>query len=288
MKVSVVVPYYNAAETLHAQLDALSRQRWTEPWEVVLSDNGSRDNSTAIASSYADRLTNWKIIDSSKVKGPAHARNAGADAAQGESVLFCDADDEVAPGWLAAMGDALRRHDFVTCRFESHKLNEPWAVNTKTCPQESGLQTYDYPPYLPHAASAGIGIKRSIHLAIGGFDESMPMLEDTDYCWRVQLRGTRLHFVGDALIHYRYRNTVSKMMRQARLWGEYNVYIYKKYRPLGMPALSKKTGITKAYQLFRKAPGSFANKQARLRWYWDFSWLWGRTIGSVKYGVFAL
>ena len=288
MKVSVVIPCYNAADTLHFQLDALTKQRWPEPWEVILSDNGSTDVSRSIAHQYADRLPNFQIIDSSEVQGPAHARNKGAQVAHGESLLFCDADDEVAPGWLAAMGEALKGNDFVTCRFEAVKLSTPWAVKARMCPQENGIQTYDYPPFLPHAASAGIGIKRRLHEAVGGFDETMPMLEDTDYCWRVQLRGVQLVFVHDALIHYRLRSSIRKMFRQARLWGEYNVFLYKKYRFLGMQNISKKTGLRNTWRLLKRMPHCMADPQKRLGWLWQFTWQYGRAVGSVKYGVFAL
>lgn len=288
MKVSVVIPCYNAADTLHVQLEALAKQRWSHPWEVILSDNGSTDESRSIAQQYADRLPNLQIVDSSDVQGPAYARNKGASMAKGESLLFCDADDEVAPGWVAAMGDALQHHDFVTSRFESVRLSESWAVKARMCPQESGVQTYDYPPFLPHAASAGIGIKRSIHEAVGGFDETMPMLEDTDYCWRVQLRDIELVFVPDALVHYRLRGSTRKMFRQSRLWGEYNVFLYKKYRPLGMPNLSKKTGVRKTWRLLKRMPSCIADPQKRLGWLWDFAWQYGRAIGSLKYRVFAL
>lgn len=288
MKVSVIIPCYNAADTLHIQLEAFVKQQWNEPWEIIISDNGSTDATRLIAGKYADVLPHLQIIDSSKVRGPAHARNKGAQAACGESLLFCDADDEVAEGWLAEMGNALENHNFVTCRFEPLKLSSTWALKTRMCPQENGVQTYDYPPFLPHAASAGIGIKRWIHEKVGGFDETMPMLEDTDYCWRVQLSGNKLVFVKNALIHYRMRGSIHTMLRQARLWGEYNVFLYKKYRSLGMQQLSKKAGIKKTWRLLKRLPFYIATQDKRLKWLWEFAWQYGRAVGSVKHRVFAL
>lgn len=288
MNLSVIIPCYNAADTLGVQLEALSKESFSQPWEVILSDNGSTDASASIAQAYAHRLPSFKIIDSSAVKGPAHARNAGAKAAQGESLLFCDADDAVAPGWLSSMGAALKVHDFVTCRFEAKKLSTPLAVRARQCPQETGVQSYDYPPYLPHAASASIGIKRKIHEAIGGFDEKMPMLEDTDYCWRIQLAGTDLHFVEEAMIHYRLRGSLRKILRQSMYWGEYNVYLYRKFRPLGMPRLSLKVGFKKTWRLVRRMPDSLWDSDRRLRWLWQIAWQVGRLQGCLKYRVFAL
>lgn len=288
MNVSVIIPCYNAADTLAVQLNALAGQQWSGPWEVILSDNGSTDDSRLIAEEYIHRLPDLKIIDASEIKGPAHARNKGAEAASGESLLFCDADDEVAPGWVAAMGAALEEHDFVACRMESLKLSDPWAVKARKCPQQEGIESYRYPPFLPHAGGGGMGIKRSIFFASGGFDEGLPMLEDTDFCWRVQLAGTPLVFVPDALIHIRLRSSTRTMFRQAKLWGEYNVYLYKKFRPLGMPGLSKKEGMLKIYRLLRRLPRVIRNSEERLKWKRQFVWQYGRVIGSIKYGVFGL
>jgi len=238
IKLSVIIPCYNAAKTISVQLEALANQQWSEPWEVIVADNGSTDESVNIVERYKQRLPNLRGIDASAKRGPAHASNVGARAAKGELLVFCDADDEVAPGWLAAISEALSKHDFVASRLEHKKLNQSWKTKNRGVVQQDGLQTYSYPPYLPHASASGLGVKRSIHEAIGGFDENMIVLQDPDYCWRIQLAGTELHFVKDAVVHYRHRHTFSEMYRQSRLWGEYNVYIYKKYRRLGMPKLS--------------------------------------------------
>ena len=130
----------------------------------------------------------------------------GAAAAGGDAFLFCDADDEVAPGWLAALGRALAVHEFVACRYDNEKLNPAWVQRTHLNPQREGLTAYDYPPFLPHAGGGGLGVRRTVHEAVGGFDESLPALEDTDYCWRIQLAGHGFHFAPDAVVNIRHRH----------------------------------------------------------------------------------
>jgi glycosyltransferase involved in cell wall biosynthesis len=103
MKLSVVIPCLNAADTIATQLEAVANQKWSETWEVIVSDNGSTDNTLSIVKEFSDRIFNLRIVDASGRKGVAHAYNTGAKAAVGESLVFCDADDEVASGWLAAM-----------------------------------------------------------------------------------------------------------------------------------------------------------------------------------------
>ena len=287
MKLSVIIPCYNAAATLGQQLEALSKQQWDEPWEVILADNGSTDASVAVAEAFRQRLPNLRIIDVSQRKGPAYARNAGAWHTSGEAFAFCDADDEVAPGWVAAIGEALSQHDFVAGKLEYKKLNPDWVLSTRSEGQHDGLQPYTYPPYLPHASSCNLGCKRTVFEQVGGFDESMRYLEDTDFCWRVQLAGTELHFVPQAEVHYRLRDSKRELFRQAQKYGEYNVLLYKRFRAHGMPPLSWKQGA-KAWLKLLLNMRSLVRPAARPKWVRNFGWRWGRLKGSIRHRVFAL
>ncbi|MCY7392121.1 MAG: glycosyltransferase, partial [Leptolyngbyaceae cyanobacterium CAN_BIN12] len=56
MKLSVILPCYNGAETIAVQLNALVQQQWSEDWEVIVVNNGSTDNSVEIVEEYRDRL----------------------------------------------------------------------------------------------------------------------------------------------------------------------------------------------------------------------------------------
>lgn len=285
MKLSVIIPCFNAADTIAVQLEALANQNWSEPWEVIVSDNGSTDDTVAVAEQYQSKMA-LRVVDSSDRKGAAHARNVGVLAAASEAIAFCDADDEVAPGWVAAMGTALSCYDFVACRREYEKLNEPWALKYRKLSQVDGLQEYTDPPFLPHASSSTIGVKRSVHEAVGGFDETLLRLQDTDYCWRIQLAGIELHFVPDAVVHYRFRPTLKGNFHQTRLWGEYNVLLYKKYRSLGMPPISWKHGVRAWWLLLSRLP-QIHSQEGRVKWVRRFARRLGRLYGCIKYRVVA-
>ena len=229
MKLSVVIPCLNAAETIASQLQALGRQQWNEPWEVIVADNGSTDSTRAVIERNASGVPGLRIVDASDRQGAAHARNVGARHARGESLVFCDADDEVGSDWLSAIGAALCNQDFVASRMDIQKLNPAWVAERLANPQAKGLQHVAYPPYLSHAGGSGLGIKRALHDRVGGFDESLPRLEDTDYCFRVQLLGIKLNFVADAVVHVRYSFKAVSLFNQARMWAKYNELMYSRY-----------------------------------------------------------
>jgi len=285
MKLSVVIPCLNGAATIADQLEALANQQWSQPWEVIFADNGSTDESLAIARRYQERIPNLRIVDASDRRGQPYALNAGVAAAKGEAVALCDADDEVAPGWVAAMGDALSVHDFVACRIDVEKLNPPWARMRSG--QTRGIQKYRYPPYLPHAGGCSLGFKRGLHEAIGGFDESLPYLHDTDFCWRLQLAGTELHFVPEATVHVRQRHSRIGRYRQAFIWAEYSVLLHKRYQPLGMPKLSLKQGLTSWKNLLWMLTHMRSTEDVT-KCVWEVGWRLGRVRGSIKHRFLSL
>jgi glycosyltransferase involved in cell wall biosynthesis len=287
MKLSVVIPCYNAESTIEEQLDALADQHWTEPWEVVVANNRCTDNSIAIVRSYQSKIPNLRIVDASERQGQPFALNIGAEAALGEALAFCDADDVVGEGWLKAIGDALSKHDFVACRVDADKLNKEWNRNSRGNLQAIGLSRYNYPPFFSHAGGGTLGVKKNLHQIIGGFDESFPYLHDTDYCWKLQLSGVKLVFVQDAVHHIRYRETFKAIFKQSVGYAEYNVLLYKKYRHLGMPKINIDTAIDKWLNfLFRLY--KIRSKTGMARSIWQFGRQYGRLKGSIKYRIMAL
>ena len=270
-RLSVVIPCHNSAATLGAQLSALAAQVCTYSWEAIVADNGSGDGTAAIAASFSDRIPMFRVIDASARRGAAYARNAGAAAARGSSLLFCDADDEMAEGYLEAMGRALEVHDFVACRYDVAKLNTTWLAHARGGDgQGSGLAGGYCHPTLPYAGAGGLGIARRVHDGVHGFDltlQAMAGQEDTDYCIRVQLAGTPLVFVQDAVMHVRFRDTVGGVFAQARAWAESGAYVQRRYVPATAPQSASRT----IYDLARH----LAWKLVRVRSKADLAaWIW--------------
>ena len=106
------MPVLNGEEHIGDQLAALAAQTYRGEWELVVVDNGCRDRSMEIVREWAPRLPSVTIVDATARRGLNRARNAGAAAARGDFLAFCDADDVATPGWLEAMAEAAaeRRH----------------------------------------------------------------------------------------------------------------------------------------------------------------------------------
>ncbi len=287
MNLSVVIPCYNAADTIGEQLNALAGQCWSEPWEVIVVDNLSTDSLLTIAARYKTSLPNLRIVNAYDRRSRPYARNVGVRAAISEAIAFCDADDQVAPGWVAAMGSALKTFNFVACRVDTRTLNPPWVSKALgNHQQREGLQQNCYHPYLPHAGGGTLGIRRSLHESIGGFDESLLVLEDTDYCFRAQLLGHTLQFVPDAVVHIRLRTTLSGIYTQARSWAQYQEFLFKKYRPKGSRELWRwRVYLDIWIAMVKKLPGLLPSQEGRGLLMWRMGRLVGALKGSLIYGV---
>ena len=287
-RVSVIVPCLNAASTLGAQLEALCQQTWQGEIEILIADNGSTDDSRELAESYRDRLPGLCVLSATGRKGPAHAKNVAAESATGDVLLFCDADDEVAPDWICGLIPKLQTHEAAASRHETRRLNGEQARRLHGDPaQQHGLSKYTNPPFLDHAGGCGLGVQRHVFKALGGFAEEYEALEDTDLCWRLQLAGHRLVFAPEAVVHVRYPSTLSGAFRQAARYGRYNVYIYTRYRPHGMPRLPALPGLLRLGSLLLRSP-LLLSPRSRGRWIWLAGWRLGRLLGCLRYRTIAL
>lgn len=283
--VSVIIPCLNAEKTLGAQLEALAAQEFEGTWEVVIGENGSTDGTAGIVEQYLQRVPALRVADASDRSGYAHAMNVAAREARGEALLVCDADDEVAPGWLEAMAKALALHEFVACRIDIEKLNPPWVRKSHSNPQATGLQRLSYAPHAVHAGSGTFGMRRALHEALDGFDEDLPVLADTDYCIRAARMGIEMQFVPDAVVHVRYRDCISGLFRQARTWARYGVLLHKRYRETD----EQEPGSTRAYfrtwgKLLKRLP-RIRDRGALAAWLWRAGWQTGRLQGCLKQRV---
>ena len=109
-----MVPVYNVEEFLETCLDSLLAQTFTD-FEAILVDDGSTDHSAEIAHRYAERDSRFRIVTQEN-GGLSKARNTGADAANGEFLVFLDSDDALPPNAYELLVGALDEtgSDFAT------------------------------------------------------------------------------------------------------------------------------------------------------------------------------
>ena len=286
MKLSVILPCFNGAETIALQLEALANQQWDGDWEVIVSNNGSTDDSMEIVERYRDRLPNLRIVNAHTPPEPrlgvTHSYNVGIQAATGDAFAFCEADDEVTPGWVAAMAKALINYDLVAGPLDYTKLNPDWLVKAfGTGIQLKKFNVVEFIHPAPYASGCNMGMRRSTYETVGSINQAIRYVWDMEYCWRVQDAGFQLHFVPDAVAHYRLRHTLRGLFRQNRNWGEEQALLRRlNHRAIGRLAIVKDSvsvliNVLGVVTIFSKARWA--------RWAFNTGWHVGNLRGNARH-----
>jgi cellulose synthase/poly-beta-1,6-N-acetylglucosamine synthase-like glycosyltransferase len=281
--VSVVIPAFDEAPALADQLRALAVQDFDGRLEVLVADNGSTDGTPEVARRVgAEVLPGLRVLDASARPGPSAARNAGWRAATGDLVLFCDADDIVAPDWVRGMVAALEKDAVVGGRLEVERLNDPLSRAWRQPPAQTHLPRAE--GYLPFAMGSNMGIRAEVLHTLGGFDETLDRSgEEPDLCWRAQLAGSTLGFAPDAVVHYRLRRGLRSLLRQQRRWGLGSVDLYVRFRDRGMPRSSTGAALGHWARLLLATPARLPFRTHRGVWASRLAYRWGRLRGSIEH-----
>lgn len=128
--ISIIVPVYNAAQYLPKCIESILAQTYTH-FELLLLDDGSKDNSLEICNSYAKQDIRIKVFSHSNM-GVSATRNRGIEIAQGEYISFVDSDDWVKNNYLETLYATLRNDlgmGLVIAAFDRCSNNEIIPIN---------------------------------------------------------------------------------------------------------------------------------------------------------------
>ncbi|MEK9152114.1 MAG: glycosyltransferase [Patescibacteria group bacterium] len=171
---TIVIPTYNEAEYLPLLLRSLEMQTFRD-FEVVVADNHSTDLTREIAREHGCRIVDGGM--------PAGGRNRGAEAANGEAILFLDADVILPDPWFLQMtvAEFARRNlGVATCGVKPISSRNV----DKVIHEVFNYFMWVTRAMAPHAPGFCIFARRDVHRAIGGFDEAITLAEDHDYAER--------------------------------------------------------------------------------------------------------
>jgi GT2 family glycosyltransferase len=222
--VDVIVPVYNAQETIVDCLGSLVKQDYPpERFTVIVCDDGSTDATPGLIARFPVVLLRQGNA------GPAAARNAALRAAKGEIVLFLDADCVVEKDWIrshvAAHEDAGRRGRRPGCVGGSIRPDLRGARFIEICDYYS---SWYYPPrsaqdraeyeYLP---TTNLSMRRALLAEVGGLDESLRSGEDIALGMRLRERGAAIIKVPGIACYHRGRRTFTDYLRHHYHWGTF-------------------------------------------------------------------
>lgn len=220
--VSVVIPCFNAARTIGAQLEALSSQQDAPSFEVLLVDNRSTDDLHAAVAPFtgSDRFL-LRLLDASEHQGASYARNVGIREASADRIMFCDADDIVGAWWIRNGLEAFDRTPLWTgaVLLLTDEVFEQGLESVRDALGESPHRPQvedSQKGAFPVLTGGNFGATRDALLAVGGFDQSLPTQgEDNDFGFRARRLGFRVESASGVKIGYRGRWDPSTRARLA-------------------------------------------------------------------------
>jgi len=217
IRLSVVIPAYNAAATLPATLAALARQTIpADTFEIIVVDDGSRDDTAAVAAAAGASVIRQEN------QGPAVARNTGASDARGDILVFTDADCEPAETFLAeiarpfedptvsgAQGIYRTRQTGLVPRFAQLEFEDRYVYASRF-------------PCLDLVATYAAAFRRAVFAEAGGFDAAYPTAnnEDTELSYRLCRLGHQLVLAPRAVVFHRHPANIAHYLH-IKFWRAY-------------------------------------------------------------------
>ena len=210
MNVSVVIATKDRATYVDRALSSFATQSGAPPFEVVVVDNGSSDDTQAVVERHAaaGSVTLQYLYEPQPNRGKA--RNRGVAAAHGALIVFCDDDVALPVGWLAAHAAA-------------HRATENTVANGPIL-NVAGYESTPQPGFANYSraflCTCNASMPRTLFERTGGFDESFDLYgwEDTELGVRLREAGARWKFAWDAYLwHIKppEENTVEAETRKA-------------------------------------------------------------------------
>lgn len=220
--ISVIVPAYNAAQTLPACLAALCRQT-QPPDEIIVVDDGSQDQTAQLARAHGAQVLEQPHL------GPAAARNLGLRQAGGDIVLFTDSDCEPEAAWVAEMVRPFVDPQVVGVKGSYRTRQQEPVARLVQCEFEERfdrlerLETIDFID--TYAAAFRVAALRET----GGFDSAFPRAdsEDAELSYRLARAGCRLIFNRQAVVYHQHPNTWSAYMWRKIRFSYWRMVVYR-------------------------------------------------------------
>jgi glycosyltransferase involved in cell wall biosynthesis len=226
MRTSVIIPALNEAENLALSLPHVRLQLGPID-ELIVVDNGSRDNTAAVAEKLGAQVFHEPI------RGRSYARNLGIRKSQGDLVVFLDADCTPQREWLSELLKPFE--DPATGCVAGAFLN---FIATSTPFSDYLVRkghlaqaVYFNHPFRPFAATGNAAFRRAVLDRIGLFDEALWTGQDADLSWRMQLETSyKVAAAPLALVSHREDLSFRGFLKQKRRHAQGAVLLYKKYR----------------------------------------------------------
>jgi glycosyltransferase involved in cell wall biosynthesis len=200
---TIIVPTYNRAHLLPTVLSAVGEQDQGEDYEIVVVDDGSRDETPQVLEEWCRRLSPRMRAFRQENSGPAKARNRGASAARGRLLVFLDDDCVPESSWLRSLEGRLEASGAAAVAGAVINREDDWVG--RYIKQESVIgHVVSENGSVTELVTGNVGVRAHIFREIGGFDEAIRVAggEDTEFSLSLRAAGHHIVYAPEARVRH--------------------------------------------------------------------------------------
>ena len=237
IKVSIVIPIYNAFDYLRPAMDTVIDQTLKEI-EIICIDDGSTDKSLSIVKEYQERDDRIRIVTENNA-GVSTARNKGITRVRGDYVIFLDADDFYEPTLLERMYELAVREDLdvAVCKYDVYNDKQSEFSSAIPAPHQeifrdgAVVSKCDYPDYILQCTTGYVWNKlfktsfiREKELI---FAPELYVFEDVHFVCSAISLASRIAAVDEVLVHHRIYTDQSRTKLFRKYYSQVPVVYHK-------------------------------------------------------------
>lgn len=227
IKISILIPVYNAAKTLAACLDSVVSQMGDD-CELIVLDNNSTDSTSSIINDFSRRYFFIHPLFL-KERGRGRARNACLEAARGEIIVMIDADCIACSSWLTAItAPLISKEALAVSGFEQAATDNYW-TRMRQKGDEEFIKTKIESGYINHVDTKNFAILANLLRELG-FDADLIAYEDWDLFLRLKQRGVKILFKPEIVVSHYHNASALSLWRTQILRGQEVGKIVVKYK----------------------------------------------------------
>lgn len=222
MKVSVIIPAFNAEKAIGNCLSALRNQSFSDAFEIIVVDDGSKDNTCVVVNGFRGVL-----LHKQSNAGPAVARNQGAHLASGRILVFTDSDCIPSKNWLEEMIKPFQDPEVVAV--QGAYITQQRGIVPRFCQAEieERYERMKKKDRVDFIGSYSAAYQKDVFFQAGGFDEQFRTAsgEDSDLSYRLSKTG-KMVFNPKAIVLHRHPQSILKYWQTKffRAFWRYRMY----------------------------------------------------------------
>ncbi len=223
-RISVIVCSCNGASTLVECLRELQKLEYPN-YEVIVVDDGSRDDTGLIARQYPVQLI------STENRGLSSARNTGLEAASGSIVAYLDDDAYPDPHWLHYLAWTYLNSDYAAVGGPNIPPPEDGPIAECVANAPGGpVHVLTSARDAEHIPGCNCSFRKDRLLAVGGFDPRFRAAgDDVDLCWRILEKGWKIGFHAGAMVWHHRRGSLKTYWKQQKGYGKAEALLEAKW-----------------------------------------------------------